>query len=156
MAVLTKKRYRVVGDFSLRERGGEQHEQREHHFVSGDELPVELADSLSRGELAALTGIGKLVEIGKPPAPKQVVAAPKPPTPSEILGNYGLSTDGPRGVKLRELNHQPTANDLAPCAAASSETTVVVHRLPDGTAVATLGLSRLMALYVSQQIGPGG
>ena len=42
MSVLTKKRYRVGGDFSMAERDGEG---LEHHFVSGDTLPDHLAAS---------------------------------------------------------------------------------------------------------------
>jgi hypothetical protein len=161
MPVLTtKKRYRIVGDFSMRKRGGEQHEQLEHHFSSGDELPVELADSLSKGELAALTARGVLVEIGKPPAPKQAAVASKPPDPVQVLRQLiwssaavdgGLIVNGPRGCDIEIAEKQPSERDLKRVVDESRrDLQIIAHQAPGGAWVATVDFSRLARLLANR------
>jgi hypothetical protein len=144
MALLTKKRYTVVGEFSLKDEHGLI-----HHLVGGDELPQELQALLSEAEVNTHVNSGMFRPIGWTPPPRQPEVSPKPPTPEEILSNLGLPTGGPRGVELRQLDRPPTPKELEACAAASGPAVVLVHRLPDGTAVATVNLGRLLALYAS-------
>ena len=92
MAVATRKpRYRLGGDLTLpHPKGGVR------RFVAGDELPADFQAQLSTGEINAHLAIGLLLELGKPSAPRQAEAPPTPPTPQEILTNFGLPTSGPR------------------------------------------------------------
>jgi hypothetical protein len=144
MAVLSRKRYTVASDFSLRDRDGLI-----HHLVAGDELPAELQALLNDRELQAHLSVGMFKPVGWRPPPRQVEVSRKPPTVAEVLDGLELPASGPRGVEIRQLDKPPTPKDLQGCAAAGGPTVVVVHQLPDGTSVATLDFARLMGLYAS-------
>lgn len=135
MALLAKPRprYRVAGDFSIRDPDGV-----ECHFNSGDILPDEIAAMLPQAELDILLGRAMLHEVGAPKPVRQPEPAPKPPSAEEIIASYGFPTAGPRGVELQVLDRLPREKDLTLCTAPGQETIVVVHRLADGSSVATL------------------
>lgn len=144
MSVLSKKRYTVAGDFSMCDKHGLT-----HHLVGGDVLPEHLQELLSAREIDLHLNIGLFRPVGWTPPSRQAETPPRPPTPQQILDSLGLPTAGPRGVELRELDKPPTPKDLAVCAATGADAVVVIHRLPGGTAVASLDLGRLLALYAS-------
>jgi hypothetical protein len=144
MAVLTRKRYVLASDFSMKDKHGLL-----HRLAAGDELPAELHALLNQREIDVHIAGGLFRPVGWTPPPPQTAEPATPPAPQEIINNLGLPTSGPRGVELRELDKPPSPKDLAACAALGGPTVVIVHRLPDGEAVATLNFGRLMALYSS-------
>jgi hypothetical protein len=153
MAILTsKKRYRIGGDFSMRDREGEP-----RHFSAGDELPAELLAMLSPASVDVLLGNATLREIGAPPAREPAAEPPKPPTVAETLYTAGWLTatvvdgqvtGGPRGYALTVLDKAPRDRDLKAVVAwpgAAGDTPVLVHPI-DGVLVATVTLARLAQL----------
>lgn len=149
MAVLAGKtrRYVVAGEFSVRDESGLV-----CHLVGGHVLPENLQRLLSQDEINTHLACGMFRPVGWTPPPAQAEVPstpPTPPTPQEIIDSLGLAVAGPRGVELRELDKPPSPKDLAACAATGAPAVVLVHRLDDGTAVATLDFARLMALYAS-------
>lgn len=106
MAILTKRRYTVAGDFSLCDEHGLV-----HHLTGGDELPANLQALLSDREIDLHLGTGMFREVGWRPPPRQTEAAPKPMTAAEVISGYGFPTAGPRCARLQRLDGQPKDKD---------------------------------------------
>lgn len=148
-----RRRFRVMGDFTVRDRA----DGLPRSFRTGDPLPPELADQLSRGEVDALQSSGRLVDLDAPPAPKPVPEPAQPLTAVEILRNAGWSAatvvdrkveNGPRGYSFRVLERAAREGELERVAGVGRETPVLVS-VVDGVPVATLPLAKLAPLLVT-------
>jgi hypothetical protein len=103
MSVLTRKRYRALGDLVLRDAEGLP-----RRLQAGDELDAPVLAALSAGEIAALEGHGGIVELGRkaPPPPPPPPPAPRKPsheTLAELLALTGWAHAGLRTVASRTV-----------------------------------------------------
>jgi hypothetical protein len=153
MSVLTgRKRFRIVGDFSLRDPDGLV-----RHFGTGDEMPPDIQAAMTKGEINSHLGCGRLQVIGAPPAPKAVPEPPRPLTVAEVLRNTegwpratvvdGRVVDGPRGYEIKVVDRPARDGDLKQVATTGRETPIVVGTM-HGQLTATISwiaLSKLLA-----------